>query len=670
MDSGLASVVEGQASENHEAFKETCERLGLPLNHGKRVVAASRGALQGGELDGKAGKFFLARDKQAQLVGLTAAILEAETVTEFELRHWTGKVIFGMSFRRPLMSILEAVFMEITRAEMGPIRLSSAARDEMVATLSLIPLMSMNLRAKWDDEVVVTDASPSGGGAAVATKFKREPDTTGHLGQECYQCHEEFGHWGRLPCPSACGSALCSLECIKRHRMESCPRKDYPCPRFGERFAGPNAPMSHAVAKVGGIEVQEPYDWYRGHDFFSAEGKAHLVELEEDPLLAGEHWAPECKLMSRVRGRPITLASGRVIKGPQPVRVANHVMGFPWLAPEMKARLRRSNGMALRALKRGVTCAEKRILHSVEHPWNSWMWEMKPAKDLLQLTHAFAKGSACCWGGHREKWYGVLTNSHVLLGAIHQPDCPGHEGLLGYEVTENADGTLHYPTEEEAEYPQGFCEAYAEGLKQDFEEQGLIRAALAEGRLRWLRQELGQSTMRLQQREVTEHAAREVWSLEQTMKLSMERQHLLAMARQASIRGADIRLHMTVNDVAHEWPYPAYRWYWQEKLSYAWKQSDHINELEMQAFIVMLRRRARRADRHHARYLHVADSAVTRGAVAKGRSTSRRLNRLLKKVASLCLAADVHPLSAWTISRWNFADLASRRMEERQSHAG
>lgn len=26
----MASVVEGQASENHEAFKETCERLGYP----------------------------------------------------------------------------------------------------------------------------------------------------------------------------------------------------------------------------------------------------------------------------------------------------------------------------------------------------------------------------------------------------------------------------------------------------------------------------------------------------------------------------------------------------------------------------------------------------------------------------------------------------------------
>ena len=80
------------------------------------------------------------------------------------------------------MSILEAVFMEITRAEMGPIRLSSAARDEMVATLALIPLMSMNLRAKWDDEVVVTDASPL-----------RRRSSGGHQVQEGTGHHWAFG---------------------------------------------------------------------------------------------------------------------------------------------------------------------------------------------------------------------------------------------------------------------------------------------------------------------------------------------------------------------------------------------------------------------------------------------------------------------------------------------
>ena len=63
-----------------------------------------------------------------------------------------------------------------------------------------------------------------------------------------------------------------------------------------------------------------------------------------------------------------------------------------------------------------------------------------------------------------------------------------------------------------------------------------------EGRLVWIRSELGQSTLRLQQREVTEHAAREVLALEQTMTNPQERQHLLALVREASIRGSDVRL--------------------------------------------------------------------------------------------------------------------------------
>lgn len=386
LDRGLAAVTEGQPSENHLAFQATCQRLGLPLNEGKRVVAAARGALQGGEIDGRAGTFFLARDKQAQLIGLTAALLEAEKVTEFELRHWTGKVIFGMSFRRPLMSVLEAVFMDIVRAEVEPIVLSPAAVDEIVAVLALIPLMSMNLRATLDDEVVVTDASPSGGGAAVATKFKREPDTVDYAGDVCMECEGAFGEWGRLPCPSSCGGAFCSLRCIDAHRSSLCVRKEYPFPKFGERFSGPRAPLSHAVAKRGGIQVQEPFDWYRGHDFFNPEDKQRLEAMEDDPLLRAEHWAPECKLMSRARGRPIVLASGRTIKGPQPVRDHKHIMGFPWLSGEMKARLRRSNSMALRGLKRGGVCQSRRILHSVEHPWNSWMWEMKPSKDYSRTA--------------------------------------------------------------------------------------------------------------------------------------------------------------------------------------------------------------------------------------------------------------------------------------------
>lgn len=81
-------------SEYHQAFKATCDRLGLPLNEGKRVVAATEGALQGGEIEGVEGVVFkLATDKQVQLIGLSVALLVGFKVREFELRHWVGNAM-------------------------------------------------------------------------------------------------------------------------------------------------------------------------------------------------------------------------------------------------------------------------------------------------------------------------------------------------------------------------------------------------------------------------------------------------------------------------------------------------------------------------------------------------------------------------------------------------
>lgn len=67
------------------------------------------------------------------------------------------------------------------------------------------------------------------------------------------------------PRPAGCGAMMCCLECIGEHREGPCRRKGYLVPKFGERFSGPRAPLSHAVAKVGGIEVQPPYDILRGN---------------------------------------------------------------------------------------------------------------------------------------------------------------------------------------------------------------------------------------------------------------------------------------------------------------------------------------------------------------------------------------------------------------------
>lgn len=206
----------------------------------------------------------------------------------------------------------------------------------------------------------------------------------------------------------------------------------------------------------------------------------------------------------------------------------------------MKTRLRRSNTIAIKALKRGAECQHQGISHTVEHPWHSWMWEMQPAKQLEQDSHTYACSSACCFGGAREKWTGVLANSQTVALAIHQPECPGHDRLRSYEVEERPDGSLYYPTEEEAAYPTRWCYCYAQGLQEDFSQQGYFEEAYHHGCLAWLEAELAQSTPRLQECDLKSRASQALFAVEEDMKRGMEKDHLAVMARRASIRGADI----------------------------------------------------------------------------------------------------------------------------------
>ena len=142
-----------------------------------------------------------------------------------------------------------------------------------------------------------------------------------------------------------------------------------------------------------------------------------------------------------------------------------------------------------------------------------------------------------------------------------------------------------------------------------------------------------------------------------------EAQHLQELPKSASMRGTDIRFFMKLDadSVEHEIPYPALRWKWQTVTSYPWKQEAHINELELQALAVMSKHRGRNSKKFHTRWLHILDSMVSRGALAKGRSSSSRLNRVLQKHAASSLAQDSYLFPLWSISQWNFSDKASRR---------
>lgn len=68
--------------------------------------------------------------------------------------------------------------------------------------------------------------------------------------------------------------------------------------------------------------------------------------------------------------------------------------------------------------------------------------------------------SNCCYGGRREKWTAVLTNNKALFEAFHRPHCE-HGGNDDYQPYYQGN-RLVFRSEEEAEYPWGLCEAYAQ----------------------------------------------------------------------------------------------------------------------------------------------------------------------------------------------------------------
>ena len=106
----------------------------------------------------------------------------------------------------------------------------------------MIPQARSNLRATLQSEVVVTDASPSASGAAVAAEFKskfmpKEKKAVSQL--KCVQCHRMDAE--RLAeCPRTCGAPVCGLACAQAHcGVCLAPKRGQRC--FGEALSSDRA---------------------------------------------------------------------------------------------------------------------------------------------------------------------------------------------------------------------------------------------------------------------------------------------------------------------------------------------------------------------------------------------------------------------------------------------
>ena len=95
-------------------------------------------------------------------------------------------------------------------------------------------------------------------------------------------------------------------------------------------------------------------------------------------------------------------------------------------------------------------------------------------------------------------------------------------------------------------------------------------------------------------------------------------------------------------------------------LRYPFQRRDHINILEANVRLSLIKLLARSPANHSTRQLLGQDSQVCLGAFAKGRSSARRLNHVEAKVGAYELAADLQLGGLWVDSFRMPADAPSR----------
>ena len=147
-------------------------------------------------------------------------------------------------------------------------------------------------------------------------------------------------------------------------------------------------------------------------------------------------------------------------------------------------------------------------------------------------------------------------------------------------------------------------------------------------------------------------------------QLSPEQRLVYHFLGKSSNKGTDVQFtsgEAHCPDLIQRQPVLPHFWRWRVVSSYPWRSgSAHINNLEVTAYLDLLRKRSRDASCHGERFLALLDSQVGIGVLAKGRTSSHSINALLKRVAALVIGSGFLPVYGWSPSDLNPSDGPSR----------
>ena len=130
--------------------------------------------------------------------------------------------------------------------------------------------------------------------------------------------------------------------------------------------------------------------------------------------------------------------------------------------------------------------------------------------------------------------------------------------------------------------------------------------------------------------------------------------------------GSDIRISTgeILNPKAHpRQAVEANWWHWLPSFRVTWKIREHINKLELRSILLAVQFRVNHHQETNMRIFHISDSYVCLSIIGKGRTGSKQLTKVLKKLNALLLAHGLTLVVGHVESTMNPTDGASRAVE-------
>ena len=622
--------------QSNMAYKE----VGLVSHPGKQRRFETQGTLLGSDFDGRKGIVCAPRPRVLLLSWVTAVVCKKGTCTRQLLASLVGCWIHVVLFRRPLLSLMDALFKVIA---WGPskevICLSSHCRHELMSLCLVGFCAQADLRAKFCPKIYALDASPWGAGIVVA-------DSNSIATAEFWRHSEQRGYHTNLLGPAASTLKELGLDPLGDsevgwedldHNLPEMPSLRIPKP-LAEGFIYDCVELFRGSSNWSSCHQKQGFTV---HDGFDNSGRRLFFKDLLDNSTFKEVLALALRRVVReFHAGPPCVTFG-TLRRPR-LRNCDNPAGFNPTEPLTASH----NMLARRTAMVGTVAVLTGVFFSCEQTGSSVMFRMHCFRVLIYLGCVITRMAFCNFGSAFNKPSQWLHNKGWLL----QFEGPCNCRWKGKHFTIEG--------------------SFTRSSIAEFQSRCVPNAVAVYGR----DPAPGEA--------VASYSAQYPFSLMSRMAQASRNAVdqgcpvIPIASRILSLKRVGVNEEVDPLDLASPGIEPELRaWYedpeWIGELAdslpfkklfqYHFKERNHINVQESRAYASWIKHCAKA--HRDSRFVGLLDSRVTIGAASKGRSSSYAISRVLKQTTPYILGGNLYPGTLHVYSSQNRGDGPSRDKE-------